>query len=168
MGRRLSTPTTHDATDMEVLGGQLRARRKNLGLTMDDVAKKAGLSRVTLYRVEKGEPSVNAGALVRVARVLGTHIAVGGDGDGGLPPSIRLSDYPGLSRLGWQLAPDTELSPYETWSLLSRTWRHLDDTAITAADTRLITQLEQRFGVISDVSAHTSPPNLDGASVSQR
>lgn len=166
MGRRLSTPAIHDTTDMEVVGGQLRARRKSLGLTMDDVAKKAGLSRVTLYRVEKGEPSVNAGALVRVARVLGTHIAVGGDG--GLPPSIRLSDYPGLSRLGWQLAPDTELSPYETWSLLSRTWRHIDDTAITAADARLITQLEQRFGVISDVSAHTSPSNLDGTSMPQR
>jgi len=146
MGRRLTTPHPREASELAAFGQQLRARRKRRGLSMDAVAMAAGISRVTLYRVEKGEGSVTWAAVWRVAVALGAQLALEGQRPAGLPDKIRLSDYPGLSRLGWQLSPDTELSPAETWSLLSREWRHVDPVTLTKADSVLLEQLEETFG----------------------
>lgn len=45
-----------------VLGARLRARRQELGVSARATAESAGLSRVTLHRVEVGNPTVTIGA----------------------------------------------------------------------------------------------------------
>ena len=42
---------------LQALGEQVRARRKALRLSATVTAEAAGLSRVTLHRIEKGEPA---------------------------------------------------------------------------------------------------------------
>ena len=54
--------TTQSAAQLQALGAQLRARRKALRVSSTVAAEATGMSRVTLHRIEKGEPSVAAGA----------------------------------------------------------------------------------------------------------
>lgn len=53
------------------VGAHLAAWRKLQGLTAEQVAERAGLSRGTLRRLENGETSVGLDVLLNVARVLG-------------------------------------------------------------------------------------------------
>lgn len=55
----------------KVIGEQLRTWRKLLGLTAEQVADRAGISRGTLHRLETGETSVGFEVFLNVARVLG-------------------------------------------------------------------------------------------------
>lgn len=56
------------------LGASLRARRKELGLTMQSVADDAGLSVGFISQVERGLTSLSLGSLVSLAEVLQTEI----------------------------------------------------------------------------------------------
>ena len=47
---------------LTALGNAIRIQRKKLKVTVVTAAESAGLSRVTWHRIEKGEPSVSAGA----------------------------------------------------------------------------------------------------------
>ena len=49
-------------SELKALGAQLRAQRKALKVNATVAAEAAGISRVTLHRIEKGEPSVTMGA----------------------------------------------------------------------------------------------------------
>jgi transcriptional regulator with XRE-family HTH domain len=53
------------------IGAHVAAWRKLQGLTAEQVADRAGLSRGTLRRLENGETSVGLDVLLNVARVLG-------------------------------------------------------------------------------------------------
>lgn len=53
------------------LGESVVAWRKLHRLTQEQVARRAGIARVTLTRLERGEEGVGIGALVRVLSVLG-------------------------------------------------------------------------------------------------
>ena len=53
------------------LGGHLRTWRKLLGLTIEQVAERAGLSRNTVSRLERGDTAVGLDVLLNVARSLG-------------------------------------------------------------------------------------------------
>ena len=53
------------------IGAHLAAWRKLQGLTAEQVAERAGVSRGTLRRLENGEISVGLGVLLNVTRVLG-------------------------------------------------------------------------------------------------
>lgn len=53
------------------IGEQLRTWRKLLGLTAEQVAERAGISRGTLRRLEQGETSVGFDIFLEVTRVLG-------------------------------------------------------------------------------------------------
>jgi transcriptional regulator with XRE-family HTH domain len=55
----------------ERLGDHVAAWRKLLGLTAEQVAERAGISRSTLRRLEHGETSVTLETFLNVARVLG-------------------------------------------------------------------------------------------------
>ena len=46
------------ATKLAALGERIRKQRKALKVSAVDAAEAAGMSRVTLHRVEAGEPSV--------------------------------------------------------------------------------------------------------------
>ena len=53
------------------LGGQIRARRKELGVSASVAAESAAMSRQTLHRIEKGETSVTMGAYLGLLSALG-------------------------------------------------------------------------------------------------
>lgn len=54
------------------IGAHLTAWRKLQSLTAEQVADRAGISRDTLRRLEKGETTVGIDVFLNVARVLGT------------------------------------------------------------------------------------------------
>ncbi|MBW8717270.1 MAG: hypothetical protein JF629_15995 [Variovorax paradoxus] len=59
---------------------------------------------------------------------------------------VRISDYPQLRRLAWQLAPDTELTPAEAWATYERNWRHVDASALDARERQLLDELARALG----------------------
>ncbi len=62
-------PLSSQATEsLAELGSTLRALRKGLKVNATAAAEAAGVSRVTLHRIEKGEPSVTGGAYAAAAR----------------------------------------------------------------------------------------------------
>ena len=93
------------------LGAQITARRKVLRIRAQICAEVAGISRVTLHRIEKGEPSVNIGAYMQVCEALGLRLTLSPlvdqkmDDNLGDPemPYIRIKDYPQLKALALSL-----------------------------------------------------------------
>ena len=55
----------------ETLGSYLATFRKLLGLTVQQVAERAGVSRGTVSRLEAGDLGVSLGVLLAVCRALG-------------------------------------------------------------------------------------------------
>lgn len=53
------------------IGQHLSVWRKLVGLTTDQLADRAGISRSTLYRLERGDTTVSLTTLLNVARALG-------------------------------------------------------------------------------------------------
>lgn len=138
------------------LGQQIRAHRKALRVSAIVVAEAAGISRVTLHRIEKGEPAVTMGAYVNVMAGLGlefgvvlpNHTATGGDGIkwGWIPARIQLSDYPQLKQLAWQVHGTDELTPAEALGIYERNARHLDFAAMEPQEKNLIEGLRVALG----------------------
>lgn len=151
MGRNLANQQLHDSEVLVALGKQLRERRRQLGLTQEEVARASGVSRVTLLRVEKGMSSVSAGALVSVAGALGTTLSLSDGLSDSVPEKITLRDYPGLQSLGWQLSPTTVVAPYEAWSIYARNWRHLNRENLAEHEARFLEALEHNFGKVGGV-----------------
>lgn len=58
---------------MAEIGLKIRARREQLGLTQDDLAKKLGYSdRSAITRIEKGDNDINQTKIVAFAKALNT------------------------------------------------------------------------------------------------
>lgn len=68
MARPMRFRTQQAATD---LGGHLTAWRKLRGLTAQQVAERAGVTRQTIGRLEHGDPSVGLDIFLDVCRALG-------------------------------------------------------------------------------------------------
>lgn len=136
--------------ELVALGAALRARRKALRLSAVTTAEAAGLSRVTLHRIERGEPSVTVGAVAAVVAALGLHLGVASSStdepSAAVPARIPIATYPELRRLAWQLAADTVLSPHEAWGIYDRNWRHVDVSTMTETEQALVRALRERFG----------------------
>jgi transcriptional regulator with XRE-family HTH domain len=137
-------------TPLLAMGAALRARRKALGLSSTATAEAAGISRVTLHRVEKGEPGVAAGAYANVARAIGLTMAVNPETlvrldadlrEGWIPARIRLEDYPQLKTLAWQVHGVDALTPLEALGIYKRNKRHLDEKKLIARERALIDAL---------------------------
>jgi transcriptional regulator with XRE-family HTH domain len=62
-------------TDYEPLATRLRTRRQALGLTLKEVADRAGLSVGFISQIERGITTPSLSSLVAVARVLGVHVS---------------------------------------------------------------------------------------------
>jgi transcriptional regulator with XRE-family HTH domain len=58
---------------LEQMGENIKLARKRRRLTTQQVAERAGISRNTLYLLEKGNPGGSIGALFNVLRVLNLH-----------------------------------------------------------------------------------------------
>ncbi len=123
------------------LGAQITARRKVLKVRAQSCAGAAGISRVTLHRIEKGEPSVNVGAYLQVCEVLGLHLVLlplgsqelrqekklkKDSASNNVVPHIRIQDYPQLKALAWQLKADMLLTDDEAIGIYECNKRFLD------------------------------------------
>lgn len=146
-----SPPTTATADRrLATLGRRIHARRKALKVSATTAAEAAGLSRMTLHRIERGEPSVTMGAYMNALGALGLDVDVVMSTEppvlAPLAEGIRIADYPQLRRLAWQLNPATELTPEEAWGTYERNWRHVDVAALDAAERRLLADLARALG----------------------
>ena len=138
-------------TKLVALGQRIRDRRKALKVSAVDAAEAAGMSRVTLQRVERGEPSVTMGAWLGAATAVGLELDLVDPrarkrGKLPYPPRIKLADYPQLKRLAWQLHGVATLSPEEALGLYERNWRHVDTAALDPAEAALVNALVQHLG----------------------
>lgn len=148
-------PTARVAlAQLQDIGRQIRARRKGLGVNATAAAESAGMSRVTWYRIEKGEPSVAAGAYANALAALGLVRWTVSPDTAGMPASapvgwlpavVRIADYPQLERLAWNLRGTDTLSPRDALALYRRNWRHMDEKALDARERALVDALQQAF-----------------------
>src|SRR4051794_18375199 len=134
-----------DQKHLSLLGERIRTARKRQRVTAVAAAQAAGISRVTLHRIERGEPTVAFGAWVAVATALGLTFdlldAKARVGTMKLPKKIRLRNFPQLKKLAWQLHGVDEISPQEALDLYERNWRHLDRAALSDDEAALIDAL---------------------------
>ncbi|HEX2546743.1 MAG TPA: helix-turn-helix transcriptional regulator [Ramlibacter sp.] len=133
------------------LGQQLRAERERQKVSAVAAAEAAGLSRPTVHRIERGEPSVAMGAWIALANTLGVSLGVIGIGPGAstaiaLPERVQLDDFPQLRKLAWQLPGVPDVSAREAFDLYERNWRHVDAASLSAAELSLIRALSLAFG----------------------
>lgn len=135
---------------LAALGSRMRAARKRQKVSAVATAEAAGISRVTLHRIERGEPTVAIGAWAAAAGALGLSFDLidpaSARGEKKLPDKIRLRDYPELKKLAWQLHGVDVLTPQQALELYERNWRHLDLRALTEAEADLIEDLSRQIG----------------------
>jgi transcriptional regulator with XRE-family HTH domain len=141
------------AAQLVTLGARIRAQRERHKLTATSVAEAAGMSRVTLHRIERGEPSVTMGAYLSAISAVGLQFELNDPEvqsaklTGSLVPgSVRLDDYPQLKRLAWQLRGATEVTPTEALNLYERNWRHVDQGNMAPAERALVQALVDTLG----------------------
>lgn len=80
MGKKTAPQTTKLAALLTALGENIRLARKRRHLSSTMLAERAGMTRMTLSKIEKGEPTVSLGAYANVLFSLGlekdlSHIA---------------------------------------------------------------------------------------------
>jgi transcriptional regulator with XRE-family HTH domain len=151
-----SPPVTEDnAAKLRILGACLAEKRKALRVSATVAAEAAGMSRVTLHRIEKGEPSVTMGAWSNAIAALGLQLQLQDhaaaqpaptDRTGWWPVRIALADYPQLKSLAWQVHGTDHLTPVEAFDIFERNARHLDTTSLTEQEQTLWQDLQQAFG----------------------
>ena len=138
------------ASQLVRLGAELRRLRKAQQVNSTATAEAAGISRVTLHRIEKGEPSVSMGAWAAAAEALGVQMILHDErataSGANLPQRLRVEEYPQLHKLAWQLQSGQELTPREALQLYERNWRHLDRLQLGLKEIALIRALADTFG----------------------
>jgi len=134
------------------LGPAIRERRKAMHITATATAEAAGVSRVTLHRIEKGEPGVALGAYANVVAALGLELGivprkaeVPQARAGWIPARVALADYPQLRQLAWQVHGVDALTPAEAWSIYERNWRHVDEATLSDEERALVAGLRLAF-----------------------
>lgn len=139
---------------LQDLGARIRARRKSLGVNATAAAESAGMSRVTLHRIEKGEPSVAMGAWANLMAALGMDWQIQDrpaaeqapvDRSAWVPLRVELAQYPQLRALAWQVHGADALSPEEAFGIYERNARHLDMEAMPAHEQELWQALQAAF-----------------------
>lgn len=148
---------------LAALGQRLRLARLRRQLTAQHVADKAGITRMTLYRLERGEPTVSLGNAIKVMGVLDLQGSFNGLGAGDSvghelqdenlarrhPPArqqIRIDRYPQLKQLAWNVAPESEISVQDAFALYERNWRHVDEAAMPPRERQLVRRLIRTVG----------------------
>ena len=150
-----SPPLTRQAEEaLAELGAALRLRRQSLKVNATAAAEAAGMSRVTFHRIEKGEPSVTAGAYAAAALALGMRLQAssggppprGPDRKGWIPARVSLSDFPKLKELAWHVHGTDQLLPREALDIYERNWRHLELETLSPEERDLIDALREALG----------------------
>lgn len=89
MNRTYLRPT-RDAADL--LGKLIRLGRKERKMTEEELAGRAGISRRTLQKIERGNPKCEIGLVFEVANLVGVSL-FGDEGNANLPRNIsRVED----------------------------------------------------------------------------
>lgn len=154
MPARTPIIATTVANKLTEMGKQIRAQRKAMRINATTAAEAAGMSRVTLHRIENGEPSVTMGAYLNAMAALNIDFGIlqpadqapGTDHEGWIPTRIHLADYPQLKQLAWQVHGTDELTPAEALSIYDRNWRHVDVNALEPRERQLIDALRIGLG----------------------
>ena len=158
MPARAPSPTEDVVDRLSTLGRQIRAQRKRLRVSATTAAQAAGLARVTLHRIERGEPSVTMGAYLNAITALGLDLAIHLLGDGAavptepgeglqeVPASIGLTEFPQLRRIAWHVRGLEALTPAEALGLYERNGRHLDLQAMEPREQGLLEALRRTLG----------------------
>lgn len=156
MPARTPVITNAAADKLATLGGQIRAHRKSMRISATTVAEAAGMSRVTLHRIESGEPSVTMGAYLNAMAALNIDFGIIKPAGlpatpdearkGWIPARIPLEDYPQLKQLAWQVHGTADLTPVEALNIYERNWRHVDIQALEPRERDLIEALRLALG----------------------
>ena len=152
------------------IGQLIRQHRRSFKITANAAAQTAGISRVTLHRIEKGEPTVSMGAYLNVVSALDLNLhlsakgskgyEVNGDDVGKLPVRLSFSDYPQLKSLHGMcrgLMSYLLLRPTQSMNVTSASW--ISKTLVTVSrslSSYLALPLRERC---LDVYPSTSPTN---------
>ncbi|MCE1114924.1 MULTISPECIES: helix-turn-helix transcriptional regulator [Pseudomonas] len=72
MSQRTYSPTTQGA--LHLFSQLIALKRKERGLTQQDLADRVGVTRGTLRRIEAGDPKCEIGLVFEVAYLLGIHL----------------------------------------------------------------------------------------------
>ncbi len=166
------------AETLAELGKQIRAQRKSLRVSAVAAAESAAMSRVTLHRIERGEPSVTMGAYLNAMTALGMKLSISGRSDsisnsetpnkqGWIPARINLENYPQLKQLAWPVQGTSELKPAEALGIYKPNWRHVETSALEAQEQNLIDALRLALGDrqrdILAIQTRASPVHCAGA-----
>ena len=131
---------------LQAIGARIRERRRQLGVSALATAAAAGISRVTLQRIETGAPSVTVGALIHVLDALDLPLSQLEGEDSAtlaapLAEPIELAAYPLLRNLAWHVQGTASLSTAEAAALYARHRRRLDLDNLQPQEGRLIEAL---------------------------
>lgn len=144
------------------LGEAIRGKRRALRISATTAAAAAGMSRVTWHRIEKGAASVTIGAYLNAMTALGLELQASDPSapiapardpapERLLPVRIRLSQYPQLRQLAWQVQGIDELTPREALDIYERNQRHMDIAALEQRERDLLNALHE---VLSEERHH--------------
>jgi predicted acylesterase/phospholipase RssA len=118
----------------------------------ESVALAAAISRITLHRIEKGEPGVSMGAYISVIIALGLNLSIQevapklNDAEEEKNPcEIAIKDYPQLKLISWQLKDDAVLNALEAKNMYERNQKYILFNEMTEHEKKLIKQLGVEF-----------------------
>ena len=130
------------------LGQKILLQRKKLRVAAESVALTAGISRITLHRIEKGEPGVGMGAYMSVIIALGLSLSIQEGApklidakEDNLLSAIAIKDYPQLKLISWQLKDDAVLNAIEAKNMYERNQKYILLNEMTEQEKKLIKQL---------------------------
>ena len=155
MKKNIEKISDNAVSQLADIGQLIRQHRKSFKITANAAAETAGISRVTLHRIEKGEPTVSMGAYLNVISALDLNLHLSAKTDigntanagsvGKLPVRLSLSDYPQLKELAWHVQGVNELSLVEAHSIYERNKRFLDTENLSDSEQELIELLGVAF-----------------------
>lgn len=141
---------------LPALGQRIRSERKRLKIAAQSAAAAAGISRVTLHRIEHGEPTVAIGLYVRALEALGLQLAIHGtsakleEQTTGMPQPlgtmVALAAYPQLRQLAWQVNGVDHIPARDALALYERNWRHVDPARMPPEEKALLEALVAEYG----------------------
>jgi transcriptional regulator with XRE-family HTH domain len=155
MAKRFPPPSDSLTTQLVNLGQRIRQQRKALGVSVNALAESADISRITLYRIEKGEPSVTMGSWISVLAAIGLSLQTSAQyrdepephpSPGWIPTKIKVGDYPQLKALAWHVQGEQTLTPKEALDIYERNERHLNPESLTEDERNLLSGLKDAVG----------------------
>ncbi|WP_301101165.1 helix-turn-helix transcriptional regulator [Propionivibrio sp.] len=150
------------ANALQKFGQRIRAERKRLRISTVVAAEAARISRVTLHRIEHGEPTVALGMYFEAMEVLGLTFDVVPKGLAQeaeverapeektnaqkWPSTVSFRDCPQLKKVAWHVHGVDALPAKDALNLYERNWRHVDKEKMTAKERKVVDKLVKTYG----------------------